>query len=70
MSPIRDRRIKMIMEDKTEVFTETRYMASTVMYHKRRDFRFGHCPQSQAKERISFQTESFSVFRCKGKTQN
>jgi len=41
----------MIMVDKTEVLIETRYRVPTVMSHKRRDFRFGHCPQSQAKER-------------------
>lgn len=62
MSPIRDRRIKMIMVDKTEMLIETRYRVLTVMYHKRRDYRFGHCSQSQAKDRASFQTESFSAF--------
>jgi len=53
-SPIRDRRIKIIMADKTEVLSETRYRVPTVMYHKRRDFWFGHCPQSQAKEGYHF----------------
>jgi len=58
------------MVDKTEVLIETRYRVPTVMYHKRRDFRFGPCLQFQAKERTSFQNESFSVFRWKWKTQN